>query len=166
MIWGHIALAGVCDFSHYFFFVIKLKFKGLSCEKMHMASILVLYGFRWHSVKPYRTRLRLIRYGLSECHLNPYRTRMDTICISYHPYSNPHGICITWLTGSIRLQVISVWAALERRLCCFVTYSLAAPAPRRVFRCTPRSMCCWTRYHYVNCSYAWQISHHRLTEQE
>ena len=38
--------------------------------------------FRWHSDKPYRTRLRLVRYGLSECHLNPYRTRMDTICIS------------------------------------------------------------------------------------
>ena len=54
----------------------------ISCEKMHMISILVRYGFRWHSDKPYRTRLRLVRYGLSECHLNPYRTRMDTICIS------------------------------------------------------------------------------------
>ena len=39
--------------------------------------------FRWHTDKPYRTRLRLVRYGLSECHLNPYRTRMDVICISY-----------------------------------------------------------------------------------
>ena len=45
----------------------------ISCEKMHMISILVRYGFRWHSDKPYRTRLRLVRYGLSECHLNPYR---------------------------------------------------------------------------------------------
>ena len=66
------------------FFVVKLKFMVISCEKMHMISILVRYGFRWHSDKPYRTRLRLVRYGLSECHLNPYRTRMDTICISYH----------------------------------------------------------------------------------
>ena len=70
------------------FFVVKLKFMVISCEKMHMISILVRYGFRWHSDKPYRTRLRLVRYGLSECHLNPYRTRMDTICISYH-WSRP-----------------------------------------------------------------------------
>ena len=48
-----------------------------------MISILVRYGFRWHSDKPYRTHLRLVRYGLSACQLNPYRTRMDTICISY-----------------------------------------------------------------------------------
>ena len=66
------------------FFVVKLKFMVILCEKMHMISILVRYGFRWHSDKPYQTRLRLVRYGLSECHLNPYRTRMDTICISYY----------------------------------------------------------------------------------
>ena len=75
--------SGGCDISIMRFFVVKLKFKDISCEKMHMLSILVRYGFRWHSDKPYRTRLRLVRYGLSECHLNPYRTRMDTICISY-----------------------------------------------------------------------------------
>ena len=46
---------------------------------MHMASILVQYGFRWHSDKPYQTRLRLVRYDLSD----PYRTQMDAICISY-----------------------------------------------------------------------------------
>ena len=61
---------------------MKLKFKVISCEKMHMISIRVRYGFRWHSDKPYRTRLRLVRHDLSEWHLNPYRTRMDTICIS------------------------------------------------------------------------------------
>ena len=73
---------GGCDISIMCFFVVKLKFMVISCEKMHMISILVRYGFRWHSDKPYRTRLRLVRYGLSECHLNPCRTRMDTICIS------------------------------------------------------------------------------------
>ena len=57
-----------------------------------MISILVRYGFRWHSDKPYRTRLRLVRYGLSECHLNPYRTRMDTICISYL-----HRVCANYI---------------------------------------------------------------------
>ena len=53
-------------------------------EDMHMVSILVRYGFRWHSDKPYRTSRRRVRYGLSECHLNPYRTRMDIICIFSH----------------------------------------------------------------------------------
>ena len=51
---------------------------------MHMVSIRVRYGFRWHSDKPYRTSRRRVRYGLSECHLNPYRTRMDIICIFSH----------------------------------------------------------------------------------
>ena len=59
-----------------------LKSKDIWCEKMHMASILVRYGCRWHSDKPYLTRLWLVRYDLSECYLNPYRARMDTICIS------------------------------------------------------------------------------------
>ena len=69
---------------------------GISCEKMHMASILVLYGFRWHSDKPYRTRLRLVRYGLSECHLNPYRTRMDDICISYGDEADCMTACVVY----------------------------------------------------------------------
>ena len=51
---------------------------------MHMVSIRVRYGFRWHSDKPYRTSRRRVRYGLSECQLNPYRTRMDIICIFSH----------------------------------------------------------------------------------
>ena len=51
---------------------------------MHMASIRVRYGFRWHSDKPYRTSRRRVQYGLSECHLNTYRTRMDIICIFSH----------------------------------------------------------------------------------
>ena len=49
-----------------------------------MASILVRYGLRWHSDKPYRTSRRRVRYGLSECHLNTYHTRMDAICIFSH----------------------------------------------------------------------------------
>ena len=79
----YVVCSGGCDISIMCFFVVKLKFKDIACEKMHMLSILARYGFRWHSDKPYRTRLRLVRYGLSECHLNLYRTRMDTICISY-----------------------------------------------------------------------------------
>ena len=51
---------------------------------MHMASIRVRYGFRWHSDKSYRTSRRRVWYVLSECHLNPYRTRMDAICIFSH----------------------------------------------------------------------------------
>ena len=98
---------GGCDISIMCFFVVKLKFMVISCEKMHMISILVRYGFRWHSDKPYRTRLRLVRYGLSECHLNPYRTRMDTICISYTSQSpvTAHPP----ITRSV-LRVIGGWA--------------------------------------------------------
>ena len=57
---------------------------GTMQDDMHMVSIRVRYGFRWHSDKPYRTSRRRVRYGLSECHLNPYRTRMDIICIFSH----------------------------------------------------------------------------------
>ena len=84
LIWRHIALCGLHWDLWYFKLVFNFKFKGISCAKMHMASIIVRYGLRWHSDKPYQTRLRLIRYDLSECHLNPYRTRMDATCISYY----------------------------------------------------------------------------------
>ena len=53
-------------------------------EDMHMVSIWVRYGFRWHSDKLYRMSHRRVRYGFSECHLIPYRTRMDIICILSH----------------------------------------------------------------------------------
>ena len=92
LIWRHITLCGLqrrlWNFNYVCSLLWNIKFKVISYKKMHMISILVRNGFRWHSDKPYRTRLRLIRYGLSECHLNPYRTRMDTICISYHSISH------------------------------------------------------------------------------
>ena len=70
------------------FFVVKLKFMVISCEKMHMISILVRYGFRWHSDKPYRQYIEL--------NLNPYRTRMDTICISYAILCQQNVSAIRW----------------------------------------------------------------------
>ena len=56
-----------------------------------MASILVLYGFRWHSDKPYRTRLRLVRYGLSECHLNPATRSIWLVRVPSKPISHSNG---------------------------------------------------------------------------
>ena len=88
------------------FFVVKLKFMVIWCEKMYMISIIVRYGFRWHSDKPYRTRLRLIRYGLSECHLNPYRTRMDTICIS------SGRIAVVMISSGFRCKMPSILARI------------------------------------------------------
>ena len=60
------------------------RFHRRQSDYMHMASIRVRYGFRWHSVKPYRTSHRPFRYDLSECHLNSYRTRIDVIYIFSH----------------------------------------------------------------------------------
>ena len=95
------------------FFAVKLIFKDISCEKLHMLSILGRYGFRWHSGKPYRTRLRLTRYGLSECHLNPYRTRMYTICISYQTttlsqYLNTQLVIVSCFCSTQTNEVISL----------------------------------------------------------
>ena len=59
-----------------------------------MASILMLHGFRWHSDKPYQTRLRLVRYVLSECHLNPYCTQMDAICTYSWLLSYMNVVCV------------------------------------------------------------------------
>ena len=71
-----------------------------SWDDMHMVSIRVRYGFRWHSDKPYRTNRRRVRYGLSEFHLNPYRKRMDVMCIFSHE------IPLNW--SSIRKQKL-IW---------------------------------------------------------
>ena len=48
-----VVCSGGCDISIMHFFVVKLKFKVILCEKMHMISIFVRYGFRWYYDKPY-----------------------------------------------------------------------------------------------------------------
>ena len=86
-------------------FLMELKFKGMLCEKMHMASILMRYRFIWHSDKPYRTRLQLVRYDLSECHLNPYRTQMDTISWNIYILN----LCIISYNSSISRVNYNLW---------------------------------------------------------
>ena len=84
---------------------------------MHMVSIRVRYGFRWHSDKPYRTSRRRVRYGLSECHLNPYRTRMDIICIFSHEIT----INLSFTTKKHIIEISQpphrVWYGVRSELC-------------------------------------------------
>ena len=63
------------------FFVVKLKFMVISCEKMHMISILVRYGFRWHSDKPYRTPSKPISHS-NGYHMHIICNSLSTKCIS------------------------------------------------------------------------------------
>ena len=112
--------SGTYNISIMCFFVVKLKFKVILCEKLHIISILVRYWIIWHSDKPYRTSLRLVRYGLSESHLNPYRTRMDAICLSYKhsldeithpsfPWWNPNEQKLWCVNSTLWVKVNRVW---------------------------------------------------------